>query len=78
MQLAIPRFTDAEHDRQTGRAPRYWRDLDLDAWKQGAGAALHQAQHDYPWQQRRCRLTPQLGKVAQDEYGAMKSIQGAV
>lgn len=53
----------AEHDRQTGRDPRYWRDLDLEAWKQGAGAELHKAQHAYPWQQRHCRLTPQLGKL---------------
>lgn len=53
----------AEHDRQTGRDPRYWRDLDLEAWKQGAGAELHKAQHTYPWKQRHCRLTPQLGKL---------------
>nr|WP_297457110.1 hypothetical protein [uncultured Halomonas sp.] len=68
----------AEHDRQTGRDPRYWRDLDLDAWKQGAGAELHQAQHAYPWQQRRCRLTQQLGKVALEAYTCAKAAQGSV
>nr|WP_297457108.1 hypothetical protein [uncultured Halomonas sp.] len=68
----------AEHDRQTDRDPRYWRDLDLEAWKQGAGAELHKAQHAYPWQQRRCRLTPQLGKVALTEYADAKAAQGSV
>ncbi|MDN3555371.1 hypothetical protein [Halomonas maura] len=51
----------AEHDRQTGRDPRYWRDLDIEAWKEGEGAALLKAQMDYPWQEQQCRLTPRLG-----------------
>ncbi|MBA2777280.1 hypothetical protein [Billgrantia kenyensis] len=60
--------TTAEHDRQTGRNPRYWRDLDLEAWKAGKGAAHLKAQIDYPWSRQRCQLTPQLGKVEMAAY----------
>ncbi|MCE8001658.1 hypothetical protein [Billgrantia ethanolica] len=60
--------TTAEHDRQTGRDPRYWRDLDLEAWKAGEGAAHLKAQIDYPWSRQRCQLTPQLGKVEMAAY----------
>ena len=60
--------TTAEHDRQTGRDPRYWRDLDLGAWKKGEGAAHLKAQIDYPWSRQRCQLTPQLGKVEMAAY----------
>lgn len=55
--------TTAEHDQKTGRNPRYWRDLDLEAWKKGDGAAHLKAQIEYPWSRQRCQLTPQLGKV---------------
>ncbi|MCE8015492.1 hypothetical protein HOP62_05300 [Halomonas sp. MCCC 1A17488] len=60
--------TTAEHDRQSGRNPRYWRDLDLEAWKAGEGAAHLKAQIDYPWSRQRCQLTPQLGKVEMAVY----------
>ncbi|UYG05548.1 hypothetical protein OCT51_09375 [Halomonas sp. LR3S48] len=60
--------TTAEHDRQTGRNPRYWRDLDLEAWKAGEGAAHLKAQIEYPWSHQRCQLTPQLGKVEMATY----------
>ncbi|MCE8038495.1 hypothetical protein [Halomonas sp. MCCC 1A11062] len=60
--------TTAEHDRQTGRNPRYWRDLDLEAWKAGEGADHLKAQIDYPWSRQRCQLTPQLGKVEMSTY----------
>ncbi|QTP54770.1 hypothetical protein HNO51_08810 [Billgrantia sulfidoxydans] len=60
--------TTAEYDRQTGRNPRYWRDLDLEAWKAGEGAAHLKAQIDYPWSRQRCQLTPQLGKVEMAVY----------
>ncbi|MCE9681500.1 hypothetical protein [Halomonas alkalisoli] len=60
--------TTAEHDRQTGRNPRYWRDLDLEAWKKGEGAAHLKAQIDFPWSRQRCQLTPQLGKVEMATY----------
>ncbi|QTP59392.1 hypothetical protein HNO53_12110 [Billgrantia antri] len=60
--------TTAEHDRQTGRNPRYWRDLDLEAWKAGEGAAHLKAQIEYPWSRQRCQLTPQLGKVEMATY----------
>ena len=60
--------TTAEHDQKTGRDPRYWRDLDLDAWKKGDGAAHLKAQIEYPWLRQRCQLTPQLGKVEMAAY----------
>ncbi|MFP3979102.1 hypothetical protein [Marinobacter sp. KMM 10035] len=59
----------AEHDKQTGRNPRYWRDLDLDSWKDGEGwRELYQRQRQYPWGSRACKLTPQLGRISMEEY----------
>lgn len=57
-----------EHDKKTGRAPRYWRDLNLEEWKQGEGSEWLKRQVEYPWGKRTCRLTPQLGKVSMAEY----------
>ncbi|QPL48150.1 hypothetical protein IT895_11435 [Halomonas sp. A40-4] len=67
--------TTAEHDQKTGRDPRFWRDLDLEAWKAGEGAALRKAQIDYPWDRQHCQLTPQLGKI---EMAAYRQRQEAV
>lgn len=64
--------TTAEHDRRTGRNPRYWRDLDLDAWKVAEGAARRKAQIDYPWSRKRCQLTPQIGQVEMAKYRAQR------
>jgi len=50
----------AEHDQRTGRDPRFWRDLDLETWKQGEGAEWLKRQVEYPWDKRTCRLTPQI------------------
>ncbi len=59
----------AEHDRKTGRNPRYWRDLDLESWKEGKGwTEVHRYQNEYPWGSRVCKLTPQLGKISMEEY----------
>ena len=58
----------AEHDLRTGRNPRFWRDLDLEAWKQGEGKEWLKRQVEYPWDKRRCKLTPQLGKISMEEY----------
>lgn|SRR5690554_1072054 len=58
----------AEHDKQTGRNPRFWRDLDIDAWKKGEGVEWLKRQTEYPWSKRRCKLTPQLGRVSMEEY----------
>lgn len=58
----------AEHDQRTGRNPRYWRDLDIEAWKQSEGAEWLKRQAEYPWGKRTCRLTPQLGKISMEEY----------
>ncbi|MBR9870868.1 MAG: hypothetical protein GYB26_07000 [Gammaproteobacteria bacterium] len=58
----------AEHDKRIGRNPRFWRDLDLEAWKQGGGVEWLKRQMEYPWGKRKCKLTPQLGKISMDEY----------
>jgi len=68
----------AEHDLRTGRNPRFWRDLDLEAWKQGEGAKWLRRQAEYPWDKRTCRLTPQIGKISMDAYREkMASLGGA-
>ncbi len=58
----------AEHDRQTGRNPRFWRDLDLETWQKGEGAELLRSQRQYPWGRRQCRLTPKLGSMDMPTY----------
>ena len=58
----------AEHDKKNSRPPRYWRDLDLEAWKANEGAELAKAQAKFPWNQRRCKLTPKLGQVEMEVY----------
>jgi len=62
----------AEHDQQAGRNPRFWRDLDLEAWKQGEGAEWLKRQAEYPWDKRTCRLTPRLGKVSTQAYRELR------
>lgn len=76
----VPRFEPFRHldpvtverDERTGRHPRYWRDLDLTDWIRTEGAELLRKQREYPWGQRQCRLTPQLGKVSMAEYREMR------
>ena len=63
----------AEHDKKTGRNPRYWRDLDLETWKEGEGwNEVHRRQESYPWGERTCKLTPQLGKISMEEYRKLR------
>ncbi|OJS99918.1 hypothetical protein [Marinobacter nauticus] len=63
----------AEHDKRTGRNPRCWRDLDLEAWKNGEGwNEVHRRQESYPWGERTCKLTPQLGKISMEEYRKLR------
>jgi len=62
----------AEHDERMGRNPRFWRDLDLEAWRQGEGAEWLRRQVEYPWDKRSCKLTPQLGKISMDEYRKLR------
>ncbi len=64
------------HDHRTGRKPRFWRDLDLEAWKQGEGAEWLKRQAEYPWDKRSCRLTPQIGKISMDAYRAKMASAG--
>ncbi|MDX1757703.1 MAG: hypothetical protein R3175_16725 [Marinobacter sp.] len=59
----------AEHDKQTGRNPRYWRDLDLEVWKEGEGwHEVHRRQCEYLWSKRVCKLTPKLGQIDMATY----------
>tara|TARA_R110002111_G_scaffold182259_1_gene247763 strand:+ start:276 stop:1163 length:888 start_codon:yes stop_codon:yes gene_type:complete len=65
----------AEHDRKTGRNPRYWRDLDLESWKEGEGwTEVHRYQNEYRWGSRICKLTPQLGKISMEEYRKQRPV----
>lgn len=58
----------AEHDRQTNRPARYWRDLDLEEWKQNEGTEMARAKVRFPWSQRSCKLTPKLGQIEMAAY----------
>ena len=63
----------AEHDKRIGRNPRYWRDLDLKSWKDSEGwTEVHQRQNQFAWGSRRCKLTPQLGKISMEEYRKLR------
>ncbi|SFM16065.1 hypothetical protein [Marinobacter zhejiangensis] len=68
----------AEYDQTTGRNPRYWRDLDLAAWKDGEGLELLQRQREYPWGQRVCKLTPKLGQIDMDTYREQRPVTASV
>lgn len=61
-----------QYDNETNRNPRYWRDLDLETWKAGEGVEMLRRQNQYPWASRRCKLTPQLGRVSMAEYRNMR------
>ena len=62
----------AEHDQKTGRNPRFWRDMNLEAWQQGEGAEWLKRQTDYTWDKRTCWLTPQLGNVSIQAYRELR------
>jgi hypothetical protein len=65
----------AEYDKKTGRTPRYWRDLDLEAWKEGEGRQnVRRHQYEYPWDQRVCRLTPKLGQINLAAYREQRPV----
>jgi len=69
----------AEYDKQTGRNPRYWRDLDLEAWKEGEGwREVHRRQCEYPWGQRVCKLTPKLGQIDMARYREQRPATASV
>jgi len=68
----------AEHDQQTGRNPRFWRDLNLEAWKQGEGAEWLRRQAEHPWGKRTCKLTPKIGTISMDAYRAKRSSAGGL
>ena len=46
----------AAHDTATGRKPRQWRDLNVEAWKRKAGKKLREQVAAYPWQKKPCTL----------------------
>ncbi|WP_338103710.1 hypothetical protein [Pseudomonas typographi] len=58
----------AAHDKATGRPERYWRDLDVAAWKRTEGRRLREQVANYPWQQQPCilqaRIDPNLSIAA--------------
>ncbi|WP_432210117.1 hypothetical protein [Marinobacter alkaliphilus] len=58
----------AKYDQTTGRNPRYWRDLDIEAWQKSEGAELLRNQQQFAWGRRQCRVTPQLGRVDMPTY----------
>ena len=46
--------TTAEHDRKSGREPRYWRDMSYEVWeKRGVGERMKRID-TYPWQSKPC------------------------
>ena len=61
-----------QYDKEMGRNPRYWRDLNLQDWEQSEGIELLRKQREFPWGHRHCRLVPQLGKVSMAEYRKMR------
>lgn len=50
----------AAHDAASGRPPRYWRDLDIKAWKRNVRPGLRERLAKYPWQQHRCILQARI------------------
>jgi hypothetical protein len=50
----------AAHDAATGRNPRKWRDLNVEAWKRKAGIKLREKVAAYPWQKKPCALQARI------------------
>ncbi len=50
----------AAHDAASGRPPRYWRDLDIKAWKRNARPKLRERLAKHPWQQHPCILQARI------------------
>ena len=50
----------AAHDAASGRPPRYWRDLDIKAWKRNVRPGLRKRLAKYPWQQHPCILQARI------------------
>ncbi|MDH1161990.1 hypothetical protein N5C55_27770, partial [Pseudomonas otitidis] len=48
------------HDAASGRPPRYWRDLDIKAWKRNVRPGLRERLAKYPWQQQPCILQARI------------------
>lgn len=47
--------------------------VDLEVWKNGEGwNEVHRRQESYPWGERTCKLTPQLGKISMGEYRKLR------
>lgn len=46
--------TTAEHDRQSKRDPRRWRDMPYRAWERRGRAEMMKRNRDYNWQQHPC------------------------
>lgn len=50
----------AAHDAATGRNPRKWRDLNVEAWKRKEGKKLREKVAAYPWQKKPCTLQARI------------------
>ncbi|WP_234703319.1 hypothetical protein [Pseudomonas flexibilis] len=50
----------AAHDAATGRNPRKWRDLNVEAWKRKEGKKLREKVAAYPWQTKPCTLQTRI------------------
>ncbi|MDM8348092.1 hypothetical protein P8H27_04185 [Pseudomonas sp. sp1636] len=48
--------TTAEHDRQSKRDPRRWRDMPYRAWERRGRAEMIKRNRDYNWQEKPCIL----------------------
>ena len=71
--------TTAEHDRQSKRDPRRWRDMPYRVWKRRGRADMMKRNRDYNWQQQPCiiqsKIDPGLSIEAYYRSQEAKGIQ---
>ena len=71
--------TTAEHDRQSKRDPRRWRDMPYRAWERRGRAEMIKRNRDYKWQEQPCiiqsKIDPSLSIEAYYRSQETKGIQ---
>lgn len=71
--------TTAEHDRQSKRDPRRWRDMPYRAWERRGRAEMIKRNRDYKWQEQPCiiqsKIDPGLSIEAYYRSQEAKGIQ---
>lgn len=71
--------TTAEHDRQSKRDPRRWRDMPYRAWERRGRAEMMKRNRDYNWQEQPCiiqsKIDPSLSIEAYYRSQETKGIQ---